>query len=81
MWTSIGLLKTSVSEQRSSEGLHPPDKVEATQAQDVAASTFAEKGYNSIQFRPSNGGVANAALAIDNNGLVPGTEYAPYKTI
>ncbi|MGD0910022.1 MAG: glycosyl hydrolase family 28-related protein, partial [Candidatus Acidiferrales bacterium] len=55
--------------------------VTATQAQDVAASTFAGKNYNSIQFRATRGGVAIGSLAIDNNGQVTGTEYAPYKAI
>ena len=52
--------------------------ITATQAQDVAGSTFAGKSYNSIRFKATNGGVAIGSLAIDNNGEVTGTEYATY---
>jgi parallel beta-helix repeat protein len=55
--------------------------VTATQAQDVTASTFAGASYNIFQFRATNGGVAIGSLAIDNDGQVTGTKYAPYKAI
>ncbi|MGA2890695.1 MAG: Ig-like domain-containing protein [Terracidiphilus sp.] len=49
--------------------------------QNINAASFAGQAYNVLEFGTTGGGVSISSLAIDNSGIITGTQFQPFNKL